>query len=364
MKKRLMLGLTGVVMLFALAGCGKVKICKYKGIEATKVTFDVSDEEVQETVLEGMYDYATYDEITDRGIQEGDYVIIDYLATLDGKKADAYSSEEEEVCVGGGYIYPEVEEALIGMKKEESKTVEFKLTEEFAEEGDAGKQLSMEVKVKEITEEKLPEYNESFVKENLDFDTIAEYEESVKADLLAEKEENYKYNVTIMEIFAYIAENSTFEEYPKDLYKKCEKDYNSMNESYAAMFGMELEEFLAMNGITEDAKKQEINAMVEQELIISEIAKKEKITCSDEEVTKYVNENYEAWGFESTDAFFEEYTKEEMKDELLYQKVAEFLYENAKFKEISEEEYLASQEEEFSEENADDVEADDAESEE
>lgn len=350
MKKRLMLGLTGVVMLFTLAGCGNVKICEYKGVKATKVNFEVSDEEVQEAVLEGMYDYATYEVVKDRAIKEGDYVVLDYKATIDGKSADAYSGEEEEIYVGGGYIYPEVEDALIGMKTEESKTVEFELTEDYAEEGDEGKKVSMEIKVREITEEILPEYNESYVKENTDYDSVEDYEAAVKLDLMATKEDEYKYYVTITEILDYIAENSTFKKYPEDLYKKCEKEFDSNMESGAAMFGMEVADYLEMNGYDEAAKKQEIEKMVEQELIISEIAKKEKITCTDEEVKQYVDENYEAWGYESAEEFFKEYTMEVMKEDLLYDKVTNFLYENAKFKEISEEEYLAAQEAEYPEE--------------
>lgn len=350
MKKRLMLGLTGVVMLVTLAGCGNVKLCEYKGVKATKVNFEVSDEEVQEAVLEGMYDYATYEEVKDRAIQEGDYVVLDYKATIDGKSADAYSGEEEEIYVGGGYIYPEVEEALIGMKKAETKTVEFELTEEYAEEGDEGKKVSMEIKVREITEEILPEYNESYVKENTDYESVEDYEAAVKLDLMATKEEEYKYFVTITEILDTIAENSTFKKYPEDLYKKCEEEFDDEMESGAAMYGMEVADYMEINGYDEETKKQEVEKKVEQELIISEIAKKEQITCTDEEVKQYVDENYEAWGYESAEEFFKEFPIEEMKNDLLFDKVVDFLYEHAKFKEISEEEYLAAQEAEYPEE--------------
>lgn len=327
-------------MMFALTGCGgDVKLCEYTGVEATKVVYEVTDEEVQENILESMYDYADYDSITDRGAMAGDYVVIDYKATMDGKEAEDYSGEEEEILVGGEYIYPEVDEALVGMKAGDRKTVEFVLTAEFANEGDIGKEISMDITVKEITEEVLPEYNEEFVKENTDFETMKDYEANVKENLALGKEEEYK-TATVQEILDYVIANSTFGKYPKDLYEKCEKAVNDYYESYAAMFGMETAEFMEMNGVDEKGKKDEIENMVRQELVVSAIAKKEKITCTDEEAEAYVEENYEDWGYEDKKQFFEENTIEDIKEELIYQKVADFLYQNAKYKEISEEEYM------------------------
>lgn len=346
MKKQLVLGITGMIMLLALSGCGSskyVKLCKYKGIEATKVTFDVKDEEIEENVLERMYDNATYNPITDRGVKVGDYVVLDYKATIDGKNAEEYSGEGEEILAGSAYIYPEVEEAIVGMKNGESKTVEFELTSDYAEEGDVGKTVSMEVTVKEITEEVVPEYNEEYVKENTDYDSIKDYEAAVKKEMLAEKEEEYKY-VTVEEVLEHIVEKSQFNGYPKEVYEKCEKVYDSTNEMYASMFGMEVADYLEMNGIDEAAKKEQIEEMVYQELVIMEIAANEKLTCTEEETTKYIEDNYEDWGYESVDDFFKEYSKEEVMDDLIYQKVADFLYKNAKYKEISEKEYLESEE--------------------
>lgn len=364
MKKIIALGLVSALMVTSLTGCnGKssskylmdvaysdyVKLCEYKGVEATKVVYEVTDEEVLEEIEYNLYDYATYDSVTDRGVEVGDYATITYTTVIDGTENADYSGEEEEVLVGEGYLYPDLEDALVGMKTGESKEVKVEMTEDYAEEDLVGKIATVNVTVDLITVENLPEYNLDFVKENTEFSTMEEYEASVKESLLTSKEDEYKY-VAIEELFAYLIENSEFDGYPEELYTKCEELYDESNEYYASMYGMELEEFLELFGIDEETKKAEIQANVNYELVIGAIAQAEDIDCTEKEVEEYIDEIYLDYGYESAEAFLEDYTAEEIGYELIYQKVSEFLYENAKFVEISEEDYLAEEEAEYYEE--------------
>lgn len=366
MKKKLTLLIAGVVMTMGLTGCNYVKLCEYTGVEATKVVYDVTDEEVQEEIEYVMYDYVTYDTVTNRGVEEGDYANITYTATIDGEANEDYSMEEEDIMVGEGWSYPELEEALIGMETGDTTTVEVTLTEEFVEEDLVGKVAVLEVTLNEITVENIPEYNLEFVKENFEFETLEEYEASVKEELLATKEEDYKY-AAVEEIFQYIIEHSEFDGYPKDLYEECEEMYNSNNEFYASMYGLEVEDYLEMLGVDEETKKEEIIASVNYELVIQEIAKKENIDASDEEVDAYIESIYAEYGYETVDEFLEDYTKDQVRSELIYIEVSEFLYENAKLIEISEEEYLAEQEalyESYYSDEEEDIELEDEDSEE
>lgn len=360
MKKRLAIGLAGVMVISALTGCGKgksqylldvdyteyVDLCEYKGVEADKIVYDVTDDEIDDEIEMEMYDYITYDEITDRGIEEGDYVVLDYTGKLDGEESEDYSGEEEEIVVGEGYFYPEVEEALLGMKTGESVNVDVELTEDYAEEGDEGKQLALEVTVGTITVENIPECDEDFVKENTEYDSLEDYRASVKETLMESKEDEYK-SVAVEEIMDYLLANSTFNGYPQELYDECEEYYDYENESYASMYGMETDEFLEMMGIDDDTRTQEIEDNVNYELVIGAIAQLEGIDCSEKEVKKYVEENYEDFGYESEDEFYEDYSDSDVGYQLVYEKVVDFLYENAQYVELDEDEYLEQQEAEW-----------------
>lgn len=387
MKKRIGALLTGVIVALSLTGCGnKVKLGEYKGIEASKVICEISDAEVEEAVEEMMYDYITYDAVTDRAAETGDNVNIDYVITkVDGKpyeyaadsddadekdedsdesgdasqSEDPYSGYGEDIVIGEEYVYPEVEEALVGMKTGEKKTVSAELTDDYVDEDMAGKQAEIEVTLNEISVENKPEYNDAFVKEKLGFDTVAGYEESLKKDLLEEKEEEYKYE-TVAQIIQKIVEASEFSGYDKKMYEACEEEYNSNNEQMAAMYGMELSDYEDLIGLSEDDKKNDIIGMVHERQIVEAIAEKEGMKISDEDVNEFAGNVYADYEYESADSFIKDYGKDYLNYYLLSQKVDDFLFDNAKLTEISEEEYNKSISEDGEEETNDgeDVEVD------
>ena len=99
MKKIIALGMASVLIMAGITGCGQSKpylknisyskyvdLCDYKGVEASKVTFEITDEEVQSAIDEEMYDYVTYDPITDRAAKEDDYANVTYKTKIDGKE--------------------------------------------------------------------------------------------------------------------------------------------------------------------------------------------------------------------------------------------------------------------------------------
>lgn len=381
MKKYIGIGITGLLMASLLIGCGNndVKLGEYKGIAGDKIVCEVSDEEVQDAVEEMMYDYTTYDEVTDRAAQEGDYVNLDYvIVTVDGKpyvsdadeeasdseetdsedeedvddedaadeesdeidfgSDDPYSGYGEDIVIGEEYIYPEVEKALIGMKTGDKKTVTAKLTEDYVDEDMVGKTAEIEVTLNEISVENTPEYNDTFVKENLEYDTVSEYEAALKQQLLEEKEEEYKYE-TVSGIMQTVIDNSTFNGYDKKMYADCEEEYDAGNEQMAAMYGMELGDYEEMMGIDEDVKKEDVLSMVHEHQVVEAIAKAEGINVTDKDVNEFVDGIYADYEYESAEEFIDDYGMEYLTYYLTSEKVYDFLYDNANLTEITEEEY-------------------------
>ncbi len=356
MKKIIALGMASVLIMAGITGCGQsnpylknisyskyVDLCDYKGVEASKVTFEITDEEVQSAIDEEMYDYVTYDPITDRAAKEDDYANVTYKTTIDGKENENYSAQDEDVVIGEDYLFPEVEEELVGMKTGDNKKIDVEITEDYAyDDADIGKKATVDVTLNEISKEIVPEYNDDFVKENTEYKDKAEYEAAKKKELEESREEEYK-SAAVQEIMQYLLDNSKFNGYPDDLYTECEENYNNDNEYSASMYGMELSEFEEMLGLDEDTKKQDIINNVNSELIMGAIAQKEKISCSKKEVDQFVKDNYATYGYESAEDFLKDYSEEEVGYQLTYQKVADFLYDNAKLTEISEDEYNEQQ---------------------
>lgn len=357
MRKKIVLGLAAVMMVAGLTGCGNknpyienitysdyVKLCDYKGVEASKVTYEVTEDEVQEAINEDLYEYVTYDEITDRAAQNGDCANITYTTMIDGEESENYSGEGEDIVIGEGYIFPEVEEALVDMNTGDKKKVDVEISDDYAyEEDDVGKKATVEIALNEISQENMPELNDDFVKENTDYKNKAEYEEAKRKELEQSKEDEYR-SASVQEIMEFLLDNCEFNGYPDDLYKQCEENYNNENAYNAAMWDMELSEFEEALGLDEETKKQEIETSVNAELIIGAIAQAENITCSKKEIQQYIKDNYADYGYESEDEFLEDYSENDVGYQITYEKVTDFLYDNAKLTEMSEDEYYEQQE--------------------
>ena len=136
-------------------------------------------------------------------------------------------------------------------------------------------------------------------------------------------------------LLSQILENSKVSGYPQDLYDKCKEEYDANNQILADMFGIDVSDIAG----SEDDVKSAVEEMVYTEMLTTAIAEKENITVSDDEYTDYVNSVYEESGYTSAEEYEEDYTKDETVNTILYNKVMDFLMQNATVTEVSEDEY-------------------------
>lgn len=101
------------------------------------------------------------------------------------------------------------------------------------------------------------------------------------------------------------------------------------------MFGTDVSDIAG----SEDDVKSAVEEMVYTEMLTTAIAEKENIAVSDDEYTDYVNSVYEDSGYTSAEEYEEDYTKDETLNTILYNKVMDFLMQNATVTEVSEDEY-------------------------
>lgn len=367
MKEKLAFVMVVMMVLSVMTGCEKeeskylpdidysdyVTICDYKGIPATKVTFEVSETEVKQQINQEMYGYVTYEPVTDRGAMEGDFVNIDYKGVIDGVELAEYSDTARDYLLGEGFFYEEGEKAIVGMVAGDEKEINIHLNDENAKNPEeVGKTLSLTITLNEISVEHLPEYNDAFVQTNMGFDSTGAYEASVRTELEYSKKEQYK-AVAISEIMNYLLENSVFDKYPQELYEECKESFEAFHTQYAKQYEMTLEEYLSLYNIDEETKEQMIIQNVNMELIIGAIAKQENIDCSEEEVEAFVQANYEKFGYGSAVEFQKGYSESQLGFEVIYEKVADLLYDSASLKTITEDEYYEQQMEMYNIEESD-----------
>ena len=140
-----------------------IKLEGYTGLKIEGKKEEVKEEEIEDRLkaLQNLHaNLKTVSEV--RAIQKGDYVIIDYEASLDGKPLEGGKAVDFTVEVGSGQFIPAFEEKLIGIKPEGESDIEVSFPEDYGYQKWAGKTISFHVKIKEIKEKILPPLDDEF----------------------------------------------------------------------------------------------------------------------------------------------------------------------------------------------------------
>ena len=163
-----------VVFTAEVAVKPEVTLGAYKGIEVEKQEYNVTDEMVEAEIEREREKIASTVEVTDRAVQDGDNVNLDYSGSVDGVKFEGGTAEKQELTIGSGMFIPGFEEQMVGMNVGEEKDITVTFPEQYHSEELAGKEAVFHVKVNAIEETVLPEADDEFAKDVSEFDTIEE----------------------------------------------------------------------------------------------------------------------------------------------------------------------------------------------
>ena len=346
MKKNYMIPFAVLLSVVSLAGCGKkdenpyskyVTLGEYTGMTVDRIVTTISDDDVQNEIQNDLYADADFKEVTDRGAQDGDTVNIDYTGTIDGEEFEGGSDTDYDLELGSGTFLEDFESGIVGMKTGETKEISGTFPDEYDGTLD-GQTAVFSVTVNSISEVILPDYNDAYVKENYGFDTIADFEASVKEDLQSQYDEDATYTACA-DALSMAVDNATFDGYPEDMYNTAKEQMESENQAFADQLGIE---WADLAGDDYDIEEDVLNN-VHEELVVYAIAAKEKLEVTDDEFNTFVDDNWEMYEYDTKEDFLKDNSEEDLRYSLLYQKVLDFLGENNTFNDIDEDEYYADE---------------------
>lgn len=144
----------------------EIDLPAYEGIEVEVAPVKVTDEEIARRIEDMRETHAQMVDIPgDHAAAKGDFVIIKYEATHDGKPVKGVASESYPLDLSSSNLMPEFENGVTGMKVGEEKEIEINFAGDYPDKDIAGKKLLFKVAVKEIKEKKLPEIGDDFAKD-------------------------------------------------------------------------------------------------------------------------------------------------------------------------------------------------------
>ncbi|QXM06445.1 trigger factor [Crassaminicella indica] len=311
----------------------EVTLGEYKGIEAEKKEYNVTDEDVEKEI-ERLRERNARLISVERPVQDKDTVIIDYAGFVGDEQFEGGTAEKQTLVIGSGQFIPGFEEQLIGAKIGEEVEVKVTFPEKYHAEDLAGKDAVFKVTVHEIKEKELPELDDEFAKDVSEFDTL----EALRADI-KEKQENVAKMREEEElkdaVIKKVVENTQIDIPDVMVENKIDDMLHEFN--YQLQFqGLNLDTYLQYTGtkmedIREQMKEEAYNR-VKTQLILEAIGETENIEVAQEEIDKEI-EKYATQSNMELDKFkktLRPYEIEGIKDSIRVRKTIDFLVENAK----------------------------------
>lgn len=312
----------------------EVALGDYKGLEVEKQEITVSDEEIDAEIKKEQEKNAKEINIEDRAIAEGDTATIDYEGFVDGVAFEGGKAENHPLVIGSHSFIPGFEEGLIGKTLGDECDVEVTFPEEYHAKELAGKPAVFKCKVNKITAKELPEIDDEFASEVSDFDTLAEYRESIEKSLREKKEAQAKTELENA-LVAKAIENATMD-VPDAMIESTAREMAEEFAKRLQMQGLSIQQYFQYTGMTPqkylDDLKPQAKKRIETRLVLEAIAKAENIEISDEEVESELSKMAEQYNMELEQVksiFGEEETKN-LKTDLGVQKAITLLVDNAK----------------------------------
>lgn len=343
MKKRAAVCAVLLGVTVALAGCSSngpvendyIKITKYKGVEVPAVEgySEVTDSAVEKRIEEIMEGFAEYTEVTDRAVQEGDTIFIDYTAEVEGEILEDESGTEYQAVVGNGSLYDGFDEDVIGKNIGDSFVKSEAFSDDYSDEDLAGKTMDLTITVTRIFEKELPELTDEFVQTvSQESTTVEEYRKEVKA-LMEESVEEAEIEELMETVWEAVLENSEIIEYPEDV---LEAEINELYDYYqrgAEVYEMEFDVFLEeIMGLTEEEFVASLQIAAEtnvkNDLIVELICEKEGISLTEEELTTAQEELAAEMGYTDVEAMMEDAGEDSVEKYIMRDVVKKWLAEN------------------------------------
>jgi len=313
----------------------KVEIKNYLGIELEKPEVQVTEEMINKELDKIKEMHGKIVSIKeDRPVKMGDYVLVNYQGFYKGKPMSELKRENAIIKIGSRDTHPVFETSLIGLNKGDETQVSVDFEENYPNPALAGKNIKFRVQILDIKEMELPELTDDFVKEKFKLNSLQELKEDIKKKLLEQEEKKAEMKLK-EEVLNRLIKGVDIE-LPEVL---IESEQRYMIESFKQDLrrgGSSLEDF----GFTEDKLKEDFRPRAERRvkemLILAEIADKENIDISDEELNEEIKKIAEMGAQDPEDLkrFYEErnlmgYLRVRMRE----QKTLNYILENAKIKE-------------------------------
>ena len=286
--EELLAGKSDLTYTVAIEVVPTIQLADFKTFSVEKPVVEVTDAEVDEAIKRIADQNRPYAAKAEGAKAEtGDRVTISFKGSINGELFDGGTGEGIPVVIGAGQFIPGFEEQLVGMGTGETRTLKVSFPKNYASEKLAGQPAEFETTATLIEAPGDTEINDEFAK-TLGLESLDKLKEAARERLVAEFAGATRQRVK-RALLDRLDDSHKFEAPPSLIAEEFNLMWNSIKaemESSGKTFADE--------DTTEDAAKEEYQKIADRRvrlgLVLSEIGEKNKITVTDDEVSRAVIE--------------------------------------------------------------------------
>ncbi|MDE7267687.1 MAG: trigger factor [Lachnospiraceae bacterium] len=281
----------------------------YKNMKVTAYKPTIEDADIESYINSN---YLTGG-ITDRAVENGDVVNIDYEGKEDGVAFEGGTASGAELEIGSGSFIPGFEEGLIGVMPGDTTELNLSFPEDYRSVEHAGKEVVFTVKVNSIaySVEYANVTSDDMKRLGLPYSSKEELWEAAKTELEQNAEDTFEANKTSAILNQCLSE-STVKEVPEHLVEEEIQNYEIYMESMCQMYyGMGFESYLSQSqGITladfEEDIRSDCEETVKKYLLVEALARAEGIEITDEMIREHAAKDIEGYEGYTVDTYLDE----------------------------------------------------------
>ncbi|NJM70494.1 MAG: trigger factor [Scytonema sp. RU_4_4] len=309
---------------------------EYTGLQLKAEEIKYNPEQVDKVLENERQEMATLIPVEGRAVQIGDVAVVDFQGVLAAGEGEDETAEPEPIPGGEATDFQlEMQEdkfipgfvtGIVGMNPGETKEITAKFPDPYVNEDLAGKPAVFTVTLKELKEKELPELNDDFAQEVGDYDTLDELRSSLEERFQKEAQQKTKSNqqeALLAELLKHIEIDL-----PETMIQQEVNEMLTQTAMRLSQQGLDVKKLFTQDVIPQlrERSRGEAIERIKRSLALREIGKRESIQVSADEIKARVKELMEQYSNRDVD---EERLREVVENELLTEKIIDWLLEHS-----------------------------------
>lgn len=309
----------------------QVQLGDYKGLSIKAEETLPDPEAVDKFLEERRVEQATLIPVESRPAQMGDVAVVDYVGRLVGEGEEAAeisgaTATDFQMELEEGKFLKDIVNGIVGMNPGETKEVPVTFADDYPREDLAGKAAAFTVTLKELKEKELPELDDDFAQEVSEKETLAELRESLEQQFRekAERETASSKEQALLEALLEKVEIDL----PETMIDREVQTILTQTAIQMESYGMDIRKLFNAQTLPQLRERSRPDAIVrlKQSLSLEEIAKRESLSATPEEIEAKIKEVMEQLAEQDVDP---QRVREVVESDLIKEKAIKWLEEHA-----------------------------------